>query len=246
MIKILVIEDEMIIGAKISMLLTDLGYEVTGLLPRAEEAFYHLQEYTPDIVLLDIQLKGQMDGIELARVLQQDHHIPVVFLTANSDDATFQRAKATQPYAFLEKPFKKIDLQRAIELTISLMGTTNSASKVQDKQVDQEVLQVLKDRIFVRDREKMVKLLLNEILYLKAERNYCRIITATKEYILSMPMKSLEKQLPSPLFQRIHRSYMVNIQHVEEINDSSILVQDHTLLLSKSFKKELLARIKSI
>ena len=100
-IKILIVEDEMIIGAKISMFLSELGYEVTGILPRAEEVLLQLEENQPDIALLDIQLKGNMDGVALAQILHQEHHIPVIFLTANSDEATFQRAKAAKPYAFL-------------------------------------------------------------------------------------------------------------------------------------------------
>jgi len=127
-IKILIVEDEMIIGAKVSMFLTELGYEVAGILPRAEEALLQIEGNKPDIVLLDIQLKGEMDGIALAKILQIEHQIPVIFLTANSDDATFKRAKEAKPYAFLAKPFKKLDLQRALELTISLLANQPNAA----------------------------------------------------------------------------------------------------------------------
>ena len=122
LIKILVVEDEMIIGAKISMQLTSLGYEVTGILPRGEEAILHVADNRPDIVLLDINLKGKLDGIETGVQLQQHGPIPIIYITANSDEATFNRAKATKPYAFIAKPFKQLDLQRAIELTISRMA----------------------------------------------------------------------------------------------------------------------------
>ncbi|RZM18936.1 MAG: response regulator, partial [Pedobacter sp.] len=81
-IKILVVEDEMIIAAKISMLLSNLGYEVTGILPRGEEAILHIEENQPDIILLDINLKGELDGIQTAAIIQQKN-IPVIFLTAN-------------------------------------------------------------------------------------------------------------------------------------------------------------------
>ena len=122
-IKILVVEDEMLIGAKISMLLTNLGYEVTGILPRGEDALINVEENKPDIIVLDINLKGKIDGIETATILQQKN-IPVIYLTANADDATFNRAKLTRPTAFISKPFKQLDLQRAIELTIiHLAGT---------------------------------------------------------------------------------------------------------------------------
>ena len=79
-IKILVVEDEMIIGAKISMQLTNLGYEVTAILPRGEEAVLHVEENMPDIVLLDINLKGKIDGIETARLIHQIADVPIVYL----------------------------------------------------------------------------------------------------------------------------------------------------------------------
>ena len=96
-VKILVVEDEMLIGAKIALYLSELGYEVTALLPRAEEALQHVQDDLPDLALLDIQLRGDMDGITLAELLYTQHKIPVIFLTANTDDATFNRAKAARP-----------------------------------------------------------------------------------------------------------------------------------------------------
>jgi len=244
-IKILVVEDEMIIGAKISMFLTELGYEVTGIIPRAEEALLQLKENAPDIALLDIQLKGDMDGIALAQVLQKEHHIPVIFLTANSDDATFDRAKETKPYAFLAKPFKKLDLQRALELTIRLMA--NQAPEEQKEQnPDEAKPYILSDRIFVRNKDRMVKIMFEAILYIEAERNYCRIFTKTKEYLLTMPMKSLEDQLPPALFQRIHRSHIVNLMQVDEVDESTVVVGQKTLPLSKSLREEFMMRIRTV
>lgn len=244
-IKILVVEDEMIIGAKVSMFLSELGYEVTGIIPRAEEALLQLEENAPDIALLDIQLKGGLDGIALAKVLQQEYHIPVIFLTANSDDATFQRARETKPYAFLAKPFKKLDLQRALELTISLMANPSPAAQKQAAQ-GEETPYILSDRIFVRNKDRMVKILFDTILYIEAERNYCRIFTKTKEYLLTMPMKNLEDQLPSALFQRIHRSYIVNLAQVDEVTESHVVIGQKPLQLSKSLREEFLMRIRTV
>ena len=243
-IKILVVEDEMIIGAKVSMFLTELGYEVTGILPRAEEALLQLEENKPDIALLDINLKGEMDGIALAKILHTQHQIPVVFLTANSDDATFNRAKEAKPFAFLVKPFKKLDLQRALELTISLMA--NLPPSAPKEQESEDALFVLSDRIFVRNKDKMVKILFDTILYVEAERNYCRIVTQTKEYLLTMPMKSLEEQLPLAQFQRIHRSFIVNIKQVDEVEEGAVLIGQKALPLSKSLREDFLARIRMV
>ncbi|WP_321538296.1 response regulator [Flavobacterium piscinae] len=117
-IKILIVEDEMIIGANIALQLTNLGYDVLGVIPRAEEVLPKIHQTLPDILLLDIYLKGDLDGIELAHIIQKEFNIPIIYLTANADEAHFNRAKTTNPYAFISKPFKKLDLQHAIELTI--------------------------------------------------------------------------------------------------------------------------------
>jgi len=245
-IKILIVEDEMIIGAKVSMFLTELGYEVTGIYPRAEDVLLQLEESVPDIALLDINLKGSMDGIALAHVLLSAHQIPVIFLTANSDEATFQRAKEAKPYAFLSKPFKKLDLQRALELTIRLMENPKSAALRKDPGSDEGAPYILSDRIFIRTKDKMVKILFEDILYIEADRNYCRIFTKTKEYLLTMPMKSLEVQLPLELFQRIHRSHIVNITLVDEVDEMAVLIGEKSLPLSKSLRDEFLRRIRTV
>jgi CheY-like chemotaxis protein len=111
------VEDEMVIAANISLELTSMGYDIIGIIPRGEEALIHIRETRPDILLLDIQLKGEIDGIDVATQMQKDFDIPIIYLTANTDDAYFNKAKETKPHAFISKPFKKRDLQRALELT---------------------------------------------------------------------------------------------------------------------------------
>lgn len=244
-LKILIVEDEMLIGAKISLFLTELGYEVTALLPRAEEALLHVQENLPDIAVLDIRLKGDMDGIALAELLQQQHNIPIIFLTANSDDATFHRAKATRPFAFLAKPFRKTELQRAIELTISHMEAEANQGLSNPKN-ETENTYLLDDRIFVRFKDRMVKIVFDNILYVEAERNYCRIFTQHKEYLLTMPMKALEDKLPPAQFQRIHRSHIVNLAHVDEVADGNVIIGTKHLPLSQSLREEFLKRIRTV
>lgn len=243
-IKILVVEDEMIIGAKISMQLANLGYEVTGILPRGEEAIVHVQENKPDIILLDINLKGNIDGIETASRIQQMADIPVIYLTANSDEATFNKAKATKPAAFISKPFKQLDLQRAIELTISRMVEKATGSEdINNNGEDQPF--ILSDRIFVRHKERMVKIMIADILYIEADRNYSRIFTANKEFLLSITLKTIEEKLPLHLFIRIHRSYIVGLNHVDEVAESHVMIAQKAIPLSAGLKELLLQRIQT-
>lgn len=244
-INILIVEDNMLIGAKISMLLDELGYEAAGLMPRAEDALTFLADNTPDILLLDIKLKGKMDGIQLAETISQDKEIPVIFLTSNTDEATFNRAKATKPYAFISKPYKKLDLQRAIELTISMMDKGENLSAASTHET-KGVSAILNDRIFVRYRDRMVKLFIKDIYYIEAERNYSRIFTKEKEYLLTMTLKVVDEKLPKSNFLRVHRSFIINLSHIEEVKERSITVGRQSIPYSVNHKEILLTKLRML
>ncbi|RRQ48129.1 DNA-binding response regulator [Maribacter algicola] len=241
--KILIVEDEMIIGANISLQLSTLGYEVTGIIPRGEEALIHINENQPDLVLLDINLKGKLDGIETAIEMQKEYPIPIIYLTANADEAHFNRAKATKPYAFISKPYKKLDLQRAVELTIN---------QIQKEQVLEKETggasspYILSDSIFVRHHEKMVKVVIQDILYIEAERNYCRIHSKGKEYLLVMTLKDMDEKLPDEHFLRIHRSFIINIAQVDEVANSHVVISKKAIPISKTLREELMKRLQTI
>lgn len=242
--KILIVEDELVIAANISLQLNELGYEVTAIVPRGKDALVQIRDNPPDILLLDINLKGSLDGIETAVAMQMTHDIPVVYLTANVDDAHFNRAKATHPYGFISKPFKKLDLQRAIELTLSQIASKSSGRGNIGPRNNESF--ILSDCIFVRHLNTMVKVGIKDILYIEAERNYCRIYSKNKEYLLVMTLKDLVEKLPSKHFLRIHRSYIINISQIDEISSSHILVGKKAIPVGKSLKEELLKRLQTI
>ncbi|HKC35134.1 MAG TPA: response regulator [Chitinophagaceae bacterium] len=244
-IKILVVEDEMIIAAKISMHLTNLGYEVTGILPRGEEALRNVEENRPDIVLMDIRLKGALNGIDTAIQMQKNADIPVIFLTANADEGTFNKAKLAKPYAFLSKPYKQIDLQRAIELTISHLVTAENNLPPDDNGVGDQSF-ILSDRIFVRQREKMIKIIVADILYIEADRNYCRIFTKTNEYLLCITLKTIEGKLNNHIFLRVHRYYIINLSHIDAVADDHVIINQKAMPVSEGLKEKLLQRIQTL
>ncbi len=242
-VKILIVEDEMIIGANISLQLSDLGYEVTGIVPRGEEALIHMEQNKPDIVLLDIQLKGELDGIETAKLMQLTNHIPIIYLTANTDENHFNRAKETNPYAFISKPFKKLDLQHAIELTVGRIMNENSVNQIQEDDCSSPY--ILSDSIFVKRNDKMVKILIKDIYYFEADRNYCKIYSKTRECLLVMTLKDIGEKLPKEQFLRIHRSYIVNLSHVDEVAGSHVVVLKKAIPLSKALRGKLLDRLQT-
>ena len=190
-VKILIVEDEMIIAANISLQLTVLGYEVTGIISKGEDALNHVRQNHPDIVIMDIQLKGKMDGIDTAISIRREFDLPIIYLTANVDDEHFKRAKSTNPSAFISKPFKKLDLQHAIELTTHQLNRNGNASL--DDNCGSPYVQ--SDSIFVRKNERMIKIMIDDILYFEADRNYCKIFSKNKECLLVMTLKEIDEKL---------------------------------------------------
>lgn len=241
LITVLIVEDEMLIGANISLQLTQLGYKVNGIVPRGEEALEKIRNQQPDIVLLDINLKGDIDGIDTALLMQKEYDIPIIYLTANADEANFNRAKTTNPYAFISKPFKKLDLQRAIELTISRIMVEGRTKKI-----NPSTSFVLNDSIFVRHNDNMVKISIKNILYIEAERNYCRIFTKEKEYVLVMTLKDMDIKLPPEHFLRVHRSFIVNISQIDEFGHTHVVISKKVIPLSKNLRPDLLKRLQTI
>jgi len=242
-VKILVVEEDMVIGANISLQLTKLGYETSGIVPGGEEALLQVKQNQPDIILMDIQLKGLLDGIETAKEMQKEYNIPIVYLTSNTNNMLINKAKATKPVTFIAKPFKKIDLKNAIELAVTKIKPNGSAIATSS---GKESTLVLNDRIFVRNHERMVKIFIKDILYIIAERNYTRIFSKDKEYLLVMTLKDLDSKLPIEHFIRIHRSYIINLSQVDEVAGTHVVIAKKAIPLSKSLRGKLLNRLQTI
>lgn len=117
--KILVVEDEELIGQDIKILLEDLGYEVPYLVPSGEEAISRAGEIRADLVLMDIMLEGEIDGIEAAHKINDQYGIPIIFLTAYRNEEILERAKLTEPYAYIVKPFEERELRTNVEIALN-------------------------------------------------------------------------------------------------------------------------------
>jgi len=117
-IKVLIVEDEVIVAKDIGDTLLSLGYSITGTAASGEEAVELTESTAPDIVLMDIMLEGELDGTEASEIIRLRFNIPVIFLTAYSNEKTLQRAKTTNPYGYILKPFQETDLYTTIEIAI--------------------------------------------------------------------------------------------------------------------------------
>ncbi|MFY0629647.1 MAG: response regulator [Flavobacteriaceae bacterium] len=243
--KILMVEDDMIIAADISMQLTKFGYEVIGICTRGEDAIKTIENNKPDLILMDIVLTGKMNGIEAAQVILENFQIPLIFLTSNSDDATFQQAITAKPYAFISKPFQKSNLERTIKLTLQRIAVEQESLPTNEVT---DHISAMNDRLFIRHKGQMVKVLLSEILYVEADRNYCKVNTEKQAYLLSVPLRNIESQLPPDKFIRVHRSFVVNLQKIDAVSEYNefLTIQSFRIPIARRTKEEVMKRLKMI
>src|SRR5215204_1748844 len=115
---VLIVEDERLIARDMQQLLVELGYEPFAIASSSEEAIARVSERLPDVVLMDIRLKGDVDGISTAEILKNRFDVPIIYLTAHADDATVERAKNSEPYGYLIKPVDAARLRSAVEVCV--------------------------------------------------------------------------------------------------------------------------------
>ncbi|HRP61582.1 MAG TPA: response regulator, partial [Vicingus sp.] len=204
---ILVVEDESIVSKDIQQSLKKLGYNIVGAASTGEKAIEIANETKPDLVLMDIMLKGEMSGIETAEKIKETLSIPVIYLTAYADENTLAKAKVTEPYGYIIKPFKEIDLHTSIEMALYKHGKEQEIVKerdflyslVENKEGDDSV-------IFVKSNSRLVKVKSTDILFVEALKDYVVINLGDVRYTIHSTMKDIEKKLPSNDFIRVHRS----------------------------------------
>jgi len=229
-IKVLIVEDEVLVAEEIAADLEDYGFEITEIAISSEECFNAIKQNPPHIILMDINIQGEIDGIETTELIQQSANIPIVYLTANSDSKTFKRALETNPNAFISKPYHKKDLYSAIEI---------ACNKHNEKLIETPNT-IINNSFFVKDGEYYTKLKFKDINYIEADGSYCNIYTDTKKFTLSSNLNHFQNNHTNPIFVRTHRSYIINIKKVEAFDKDSVIINSKPIPISKPHQKEIM------
>lgn len=237
-LKIGIVEDEIIIADNLAEILTKLGYEVTEPVASYTEAIKMIEEERPDILLIDIQLKGKKDGVDLATKIKDSYQLPFIFLTANADAATVLRAKKTNPASYLIKPFTKDDLYTAIEICMH-----NSSGKKPGRLAEAENNFIINNALFIKDGLHFNKVKFCDILYLESEHVYVKVHTANKFFLVRSSLQEYLEHFDSKLFFRTHRSYAVNLEQIQSVNGNSVIINGITLPVGKTYRDKLLGRL---
>ena len=250
-VRVLVVEDEVIIAQSIISMIEKMGYECVGTAIRATKGLELAKTLKPDIALLDINLKGEETGIWLAGELKRELNIPYVFLTSLGDKKTIEEATSTMPYGYLLKPVAQQSVYAAIETALARFSQENktpaqkeatlSVSKSFDEKEEEKPSLLIKDALFIKDEYQYVKIILSEIDYIKSDGNYIEIHSQGKKKVLKETLKNMEAKLPTDIFFQTHRSYLVNVEKIESIGGNSIKINNEELPIVKERRDALLA-----
>lgn len=248
-INVLVVEDESIVSKDIQHSLAKLGYEVVGAAATGEKAIELARTERPDVVLMDIMLKGEMNGVEAADIIKKELKLPVIFLTAYADEATLNKAKITEPYGYIIKPFKEIDLHTSIEMAIY------KHQKERELERERDLLYSLAENrdhndgfIFVKSNSKLVKLNTKDIFFIEALKDYVVINTADTRYTIHSTMKEIEQKMGTVEFIRVHRSFIVRLDKIVTIEFPNLQLEGDkkSIPIGGSYREDLNNRIKLV
>lgn len=240
-LKILVVEDEPSIAESLADILDLLGHEVLSVAESGEEAILQLCEEEPQLILLDIQLKGKMDGIEVARLVKDKYNIPFIFTTAFADPDTIQRAIKEGPFGYIVKPYGIKDITAAIEVAITNYRLLENIHR--DKNV---APMMVNNQLYVKVDGVLTKVEQDEINYIEAKGDYVLIRTTAQNHIVHSSLKKVFDKLDQNSFQQIHRSFIVNLNAISSINDASLTIDRKELPISKTYRADLLTRINTL
>jgi len=233
-IQILVVEDEPIIADDLVFMLEEMGYPNVETVHYGEKAIKKIQEKDYDLLLLDINLEGEIDGIQVAENAHSNHSIPYIFLTSLSDEKTIERVKKTRPAAYLVKPIDEKDLRVNIELTLD----RSIEAKAQKKEYP--------SIYYVKDRTRMSKVDTDNILYLEGSNNYTIIHTPEKKNVISQTLKKVAESMNPEQFIRIHKSAIVNLSKIDEIVDAHVVISGTKISIGRTYRAGLMDRLDTI
>lgn len=235
-INVLIIEDTPEQSDALVKVLLQNNYTIVGVATNFTDALKLFYENTTDIIIIDVFLDGKPDGITFAESINiiPNASKPFVFLTSSQDRQIFERAKLTKPFSFLLKPFNELEILYAIEMAVEKFYAQTNVFQSEE----QDTI-VSNDYLFIKKKNSLKKVALNDILYIDVEERYCNIITEKEKFVILISLTKISNLLDKNKFIKTHRNTIVNTDKIEEIilaDNLIILKGDHKINLSDTYK----------
>ncbi len=233
-----IVEDDLFYSTLLEHELNSMDYHVLDTCTNYEQAVTMLNSgLLPDLMLLDINLKGEKGGLEIANYIRKNINIPFIFLTGEENQDAVNIVKSVKPSAFLVKPFKRLDLHAAIEISMTNFNFS-------DKKIAQPVVEETKKSwpnvIFIKEGDYFYKVKFEDIELLASDNVYVLVHTKEKKFMVRTSLNEYLEKFDPSVFVRVHQRYAVNINKIEKINSEDILVSGQEIPISKSYKQALM------
>jgi two-component system, LytTR family, response regulator LytT len=227
--KILIVEDELLIAEMLKEMLIDLGHEVMAIAKNFPIAQTELDKQNDiDFCFLDINLHSDKSGLDVAALINEKYFIPFAFLTSYSDKSKISEALEYKPEAYLVKPFSEIDLFTTLELIKGRTALSNLEKEPQS--------------VIIKDGTKNIKLNVDEILWLKSDNIYVEIKTTAKTHLIRNSLVQFLEEMNTMCMERVHRTYAVNINHVNAVTGQYLIIGETKIPLSRKYREEILTK----
>ncbi|QHV95748.1 response regulator [Spirosoma endbachense] len=245
-LRILIVEDDLFMATDIEENLVRSGYEICGKAHSYEAAIKSMKQSQPDLVLVDIVLDGLPDGIATVKELMRIKWVPIIYLTGNSEEETFNRAKSTFPAAFLHKPFRVRELAAQIDLAMHNFYAGNISGAPG-----------LPDHTFLPTGSGYIRVVKSEIQFVKADRGNSELFLTKSGFHRIYPAKpyqainislNLGKLVPylSPGFYQLSRSLVINLDYLDRIESNQLYIGSHEITIPEGARKPLIDRLQVV
>ena len=233
-ITVLIVEDDFSYALEVEMIIQELGYIVLDVVKNSEDAIKLIVEKKPDLILIDIFINGQKDGIEVAQQVSE-LAIPIIFITSHNKPDVYERTRGLAPFAFIIKPFDKFTLQSTIESAVNLLGSGLSPLEEEPPQ----------DHFFIKQNNQLDKVELEDIHWIEADGNYCILHTTNRRYAVKISLRRIKKRLPENIFMQIHRGQIVQLALIQnlDLTEKTVVLLNTSLPLGPKYKNELISRL---
>ncbi len=224
--RVLIVEDEQLVALSIQAKLERIGHEPCGIVCDYQSTIQAVDREKPDVILMDIELHSSLDGIDISKKLIDRYNIPIIFISSIRDAEKAKKAIRTSSTGYLTKPIDEFQLSMSIEVSLEHHQKFSKFSKNG------------LNHLFVRDDHGQTKILYSDIFWIEADRSYCYIYTKGKKYTLSLSLGAVSKKLTHLKFLRIHKSYLVNQEHIENFERGKVIVNSNALPIGRIYAKK--------
>lgn len=235
--KILIIEDEFMMNSALKRLLTRMGYTITGQAMNADDALKVLEEGNTELVILNAKMKGDTNGTQIAQMIREKYHIPFISLIKKQDETGAGPLQNAAPSAYLSKPFESSDIYKSIRTALVSHG--------KQKNNDGKENIFSRDSLFIREDRLFTKIKFENIRYLKSDGNYIEIHTTKKRHLARATLKRFTASLPDEMFFRSQKSYVINLDYLDNIGSNYVTIDGQPIPLSDRVRTDLMQHPKA-